>query len=402
MTSTTGRASRCAATGAVVALGLLVACTGPSGPVEGPAVGAEGATPSQTTTAGPSPDGVIAFGTEGQGQVVVTRPDGTGQVELAAGTACCAALTPDGERIVFLTMTSDGRETAATMTTGGDDRTVIEPPDGLNLVPGAWARDGSLVYLAGFSDIAGSNGLYAVEPDGTSLERLTRPAGSRFDLPLEVSPDGTLVLFMRTATPHVDPFQGDLYVVPTAGGAAVRLNPKGTVVPWSLVRPGNFFPDSERVAFAALLADTEPARGVVMVATADGSSVDRVRMAEDDGGNGEVWSTTAHVSPDGSWIVFDKWPGWGTVDDGGPNPRQGHALYLVRPDGTGLHHVGEDRENACCAVWSPDGTRLLYSAGGDQANNLVWIAADGSDEGAITHAGGEVFRDYSWAGGGGG
>ncbi len=91
--------------------------------------------------------------------------------------------------------------------------------------------------------------------------------------------------------------------------------------------------------------------------------------------------------PDGTWIVYD------VVRTDMPR----HDLFLIHPDGTGRHKVESVDSGVCCAVWSPDGQRLLYNrAIDDSANNLEWVAVDGSGGAKITSTGGQWFQDYSW------
>lgn len=55
-------------------------------------------------------------------------------------------------------------------------------------------------------------------------------------------------------------------------------------------------------------------------------------------------------------------------------PRHNYDIYLVRSDGTGLTRLTHGRGNEEHAYWSPDGTRIVYGAGG-----AIWVMrADGS------------------------
>lgn len=89
------------------------------------------------------------------------------------------------------------------------------------------------------------------------------------------------------------------------------------------------------------------------------------------------------VSPDGTWIAF-------TSDKGGYDSR----LWLVRPDGSDLHFVGDlvklvpDRLD-----WSPDGSHLTFT-GDPRSGKAFTIEPDGSDLTSITPV--PVARIYAF------
>lgn len=61
------------------------------------------------------------------------------------------------------------------------------------------------------------------------------------------------------------------------------------------------------------------------------------------------------IADDEAWILFDA----AATDPGEPGPHD--ALYLVRPDGTGLHRLTYQMSGSeIRATWSPDGSQVAY------------------------------------------
>jgi Tol biopolymer transport system component len=79
-------------------------------------------------------------------------------------------------------------------------------------------------------------------------------------------------------------------------------------------------------------------------------------------------------SPDGQWIAFssDRDPrikSCPATTAPGPAPfvtRQFTSIYVVHPDGSGLRGITDSSELAGTPHWSPDGSRLFYTAALDQ------------------------------------
>jgi Tol biopolymer transport system component len=78
-----------------------------------------------------------------------------------------------------------------------------------------------------------------------------------------------------------------------------------------------------------------------------------------------------------------------------------HDVFVVHPDGTNLTPVtsSSDGLGSFEAVWSPDGTRLLFgrSPDGDQFHFDLWIVnLDGTGLVRLTHTPAE-YSAYEWA-----
>ncbi|MCY3611564.1 MAG: DPP IV N-terminal domain-containing protein, partial [Gemmatimonadetes bacterium] len=76
------------------------------------------------------------------------------------------------------------------------------------------------------------------------------------------------------------------------------------------------------------------------------------------------------ISPDGGRIVYTK--GW--IDE--RNDRRESALWMMNADGTRQRHLVDGGGG----MWSPDGTRILYTAAGDPGGSQLhvrWMDAEG-------------------------
>jgi Tol biopolymer transport system component len=210
------------------------------------------------------------------------------------------------------------------------------------------------------------------------------------DVPLEWSPDGTrLLLIQVTRCPEGDCDGGDLYVVDSDGSDLIRLNPEGTFV--ACCGPASWSPDGRQVTFGAPSLDPLGAadftKSAVYVAQADGSRVEAITEAA-------AFTEAAAWSPNGRWIAFNK--------KSGPVGVKGSDLYLVHPDGTGLHAIttagAAGESDQVGAVWSPDGTRLLFTVvpGGPVKRGDLWIVdLDGTGLTQLTEAPAQYWG-YSW------
>ena len=181
-------------------------------------------------------EGTIVYGLHAPGRpdgFFSIAPDGSRPQRLPIATAdClpCLAISPDGTRLLHVALTAD-EITGATADVDGSNRRVFRLPRGtLNLGPTASYSDGKRLAFEGWSRW--------VPVMGRTREarwmRATYDASPRSAVRVATTchwrtpPDEHRILILRTGpTGDVDR-ASDLYVVPSAGGRPVKLNPSGT------------------------------------------------------------------------------------------------------------------------------------------------------------------------------
>jgi WD40-like Beta Propeller Repeat len=208
------------------------------------------------------------------------------------------------------------------------------------------------------------DGIYSQAAAGGALGRITRAPRGRLEQPLAYSPDGSSLLFFESFRGGRD---GVVDVVRANSTGRVTLTPPG-MTSWccDLGAPAAWSPDGRRIAFAGFAPGAAGRDGAsaIYVAGADGSHVHRITPTLS-------WATAARWSPDGRWIAFDQ----------ADRPGGAHDIFLVHPDGTGLHAIptATDAAASCCPQWSPDSRSLIYASGTSSAAVHLWrVNIDGS------------------------
>jgi Tol biopolymer transport system component len=262
----------------------------------------------------------------------------------------------------------------------GSDYKVLPLDSSLNLGPGAWSPDDSRIAFEGSDDgNPSSNGLYTADASNEgNRQRLTTTTGGLHDIPVSYSPDGSKIMFWRG--PANADLPGHLLIVDVNGGKVTQVSPAGMTVGVGFNGdPGGWSPNGDQISFAATSPTAlDPGRSAVFVAAGDGTNA---RQISDWG----TYTTSAHWSPAGDWIVFDK-----IADASGA-----HTFVLIHPDGSGTRGIPYPA-SVCCAVWTPD-DRLLFPRGSsDQALDVWTMNIDGSKLTQLTHTPAEL-TDIGWS-----
>jgi Tol biopolymer transport system component len=246
---------------------------------------------------------------------------------------------------------------------------------GIRATCAVWYPDGSRILITN-DDAAGPGAPLrpaVVDSDGSNLRPLDAIHNPDLNLGCgDVSPDGTRIAlegFGQDGHPELD---GIYSVRASDGGGLTRLL-RGPV------SPPRFSPDGSQLSFFDSMAGVSPpGSGALFVMGADSSDPRRITP----------WGYTFGDhgwSPDGAWIVFQRPFG---------------QLYLVHPDGSGLHRVPLRLEAGTGAVnpsWSPDGDWIVFSLlGPDDLAQIYMVHPDGTELRMVAGAPDALAKHADW------
>jgi Tol biopolymer transport system component/fibronectin type 3 domain-containing protein len=208
--------------------------------------------------------------------------------------------------------------------------------------------------------------LFVADEAGTTVVNLSGslvPGGQVFRSPAPFSPDGSKVAFIAEKDTVGT---RELYVVPSAGGTAVKVSaPLGS---GGNVLDFRWSPDGGKVGYSAAQDST----GVLelFVAESNGSATVKVSgaMAPGNVGLGQfAWA------PDGSRVAYSAYQ----------DSASALEVYTSLPDGTGNVKVSGTLTPGGTVsdfTWTRSGTRLLYQASQDSAGlfELFTVLPDGT------------------------
>lgn len=225
--------------------------------------------------------------------------------------------------------------------------------------------------LAFGSDRTGLLQLYSMRPDGSDVRQLTNAEAHNYAP--DWSPDGSTMAFGRSSGQDLN-FIGnwDVWVMDAAGSGERQL----TRTRGFDGVPG-FGPTASEIAFTS----NRDGQWDIWRMQADGTGQRKVVHAP-------TFDWDPQYSPDGERIAFT-----GIRRDGTS------ALFLVRPDGSGLHRLTPWSLGAGHADWAPDGSVILFNSLDDVPgpSQLYTIRPDGTGLRRLTFDTSITFYDASFS-----
>lgn len=274
----------------------------------------------------PLSDGSIAYlDSDAKLGLTLCRLKGGVVTQGASGDIRSPSWTPDGKTVVYAKVSwSDQFEVIPAFSLGQDVRLTKLASGGF--FPTQSPINSTIVVSSNMQS------LVAMDQDGSHRKDLLTEANSLLLSP-KYSPDGKQIAFSR-----------GMYFRPTGHpiGQIGIMNTDGTNVQYSGNANTNsgfptWSPDGKSIVYSqdAHLVIWDPGTGKRRNLTMPGGQRD----------------TFPQWSPNGDWIAFSS----------DRDADEEFKLYLIRPNGTGLHRLTDKSGDSHCS-WSPDGKWLVFSS----------------------------------------
>jgi Tol biopolymer transport system component len=238
-----------------------------------------------------------------------------------------------------------------------------------------WWPDGSRILITNDAAVRPGRPLRpaTIDPDGANLHPLDATPNRDLNLGCGgVSPDGARLALEGFADRHSN-LDGIYTVRASDGGDLVRLTSGHDGRP-------SYSPDGSQVAFfRSGPGVSPPGAGAIFVVGADGTGLRRI-TPRGFAFLGQTWS------PDGRWILFQRPYG---------------ELYLVHPDGTGLHPIPlrlPSGDGALNPSWSRDGTTIAFSLARNGRADIYTVRPDGTGLRRVTRSTRGNLQSPDWGG----
>ena len=227
-----------------------------------------------------------------------------------------------------------------------------------------WSPDRSKILFAS-NRHGGTFELYVMNADGSDIRRLTEtPGEGRSSWSGDWSPDGKQIVFNSNRDGVAEGGRGyDIYVMAADGSDVRRLTREegfeGTPA-WS--------PDGKQIAFGF----GPPGYPQIYVMDSDGGNVRRLTHADGLAAARPAWS------PDGKKIAFMSTPHASVERD------EWRDIYVMNADGSNVERLTNSPGNHFHPVWSPDGKKIAFASNRDGQHGIFVMDADGSNVKRLT------------------
>ena len=254
--------------------------------------------------------------------------------------------------------------------------------------------DGSGAVFAG--DCAPPNDLFSMQPDGSGLTRLTQTTTDELDPSL--SPDGTRVAFARVDGANCDGCTHQIWTMSLDGSNAHSVQLPSTTSAILQDDAPSFSPDGTHVVFARWDAAITGDGSALYTAPASGGAAVPLHLP----GSYPAWGPSRiafdaqgkidTVKPDGSGaqevIAGDYVPAW-SADGRLAVIKWSGGFWITLPATRrrlALPGLQAPQFTAPGLAWSPDGSRLAFTAADRAGVSDVWtIGVDGTGLTRVTH-----------------
>ncbi len=293
------------------------------------------------------------------------------------------AWSPDGRHIAFLRHTIDAEDIGiyrvSVEGSSAQRVTALRIPSSVS-----WSPDGTSLVFVDVDSSEAPSAVYAFSLETLKRRKLTYPPSGVEDLDARISPDGTMLAFVRGRR-HMPVLQNllgdvtngssDLHVVPLPDGTPRRLTFDG-----STINGLTWTPDSREIVYAS---DRVTGYGHM-----------RLWRVPVDGGESEPISSRGDrdvfpaVSPDGSSLA--------------------HVEAAMRRSSFWRYEIGSGRQalpeqliyssaREISAEYSPDGSRIVF-ASRRTGNDEIWVCdRDGRNPVQLTFLGGPRAGSPRWS-----
>lgn len=283
--------------------------------------------------------------------------DGTNQVNLTNNGQfnIQPSFSPDGGKIAFMS-TRDGNNDIFIMNSDGSTPVNLTASSNSANFDPAFSADGSKIVFR--SDRDGNNEIYVMNADGTNQTRLTFTPNVLEEQPM-FSPDGSKITYNTQQDAS-----SEIWVMNANGSSQTQLTSNAV-----LERHPSFSPDGTRIAFTS----ARDGNNEIYVMNANGSNPTRLTNATGSD-YGAMWGLVAPPpSPGIPKVAFASQRG-GSV----------WQVYTMNADGSGQTPLTSGVDNNYDPVWSPDGTKIVFTSERDGDPEIFVMKADGSSQTQLT------------------